>query len=181
MTVAGIVRKYIQVRGRTPKEVSVELKMPYTTFMGKLKRDAIDVPLLFELNNLLDMDLNWMSSILDHKTNISSLEPFQIPRMNNKLRMHDRPAVEKNIKKCIKENPTSIASARNAILSEYNTYYLLDILLPENINIFVTRERMKEKYYCIRNIEKKITGRRLCSSIDGREMIEQLIAERKNL
>lgn len=180
ITAGSIVKMFIQVRGKSVKEVAAELDIPYTTFSGRLNRDSIDIYLLFRLNNLLDMDLNWMANVLEHQRSISSLDPLQIPRMQDTLRSHDLPTVEKAIKRIIKEYPVGIADARNALLKEYHTYYLLDILLPEDVNILVINERSKEKYYCVPTVNKNNRGRRSpFSLIDGREMLDQLIAERK--
>ena len=175
-----IIKKYIAVRGKSRKEIATELGIPYTTFNGRLNRDSIDVDLLFRLANLLDIDLNWMAKILDRKRPANPLAPLNIPRMLPEFREHDLPQMQAAIKRAIWNNPTSISDTRNELLNEYNLYYLLDILLPDNYNLFITIERGKEKYHCL---SSEITNTRLRSPLisftSGLEMLDQLIAERK--
>ncbi|MBO5372912.1 MAG: hypothetical protein J6A75_09345 [Lachnospiraceae bacterium] len=180
ITAGAIIKKYIELRGKNIKEVAKELNIPYTTFSAKLNRDSIDVYLLFELNSLLDMDLNWMAGVLDRKRSNSTLDPLQIPRMKEEFRNHEKVCIEKQLKRIIKENPVGVADARNMILKEYHMFYLLDVLLPVDATILVINERNKEKYYCMNDRNDLSSRRHLAYSlIDGREMIDRLIAERK--
>ena len=58
----------------------------------------------------------------------------------------------------------------------------MDILLPEDVSILLINERSKEKYFCVSNVAENYRGRRSpFSLIDGREMIDQLIVERKKI
>lgn len=179
LTAGSIIKKFITVRGKTIKEVAQELDIPYTTFSGRLNRDSIDAHLLFRLATHLDIDLNWMANILYQQV-ANPLAPLQIPRMQPELRSHDLPIIERLITLFLDEYPTSLADARNALLKEYHIYYLLDVLLPDEYNILTITERSKEKYYCISTINENLRLRSpLISSVEGREMLDRLIAERK--
>ena len=85
---------------------------------------------------------------------------------------------------CIKNNPNSIADARRELIRAYsNIFYILDVLLPEEDIIRITVERGKEKYYCIpmdaqaHGIQHR--GRSLQQIYDSNEMLNQIIAKRK--
>ena len=65
----------------------------------------MDAELLFELANYLDIDLIWMSQLFDHRKAISSLERYQMPRMNSDFRKHEYAEVRDQLDLCIKNNP----------------------------------------------------------------------------
>lgn len=181
LTIGSLIKRFIKMRGRTAKEVATAVGEKYTTFCGILNRDAVDAKLLFKLANLLDIDLTWMSQLFDHRKPVSSLAPYQMPRMQSSLRDHDYPEVCGQLDICIKNNPTSIADARRELIGTYsNVFYLLDVLLPENDMIRITVERGKEKYYCIPlEVENYSRGRYLQQIYDGNEMLNQIILQRK--
>ena len=89
LTIGSLIKRHIKMRGRTVKEVSEALGRNYTTFSGILNRDVVDAKLLFELANLLDIDLVWMAELFDHKKSISSFAQYQLPRMQSDFRKHD--------------------------------------------------------------------------------------------
>ena len=181
LTIGSLIRRYIKMRGRSVKEVAVQLNRKYTTFSGILNRDAVDAKLLFELANLLDMDLNWMSELLGSKKPISAFAQYQMPRMQSDFRKHDYPDVLQQLDSCIKNNPTSIADARAELMNAYpNMFYLLDILMPEEDIIRITVERGREKYYCIPlSSQSNTRGRGIQQILDSREMLNLIILERK--
>ena len=175
------MKRHIKMRGKTAKQVAKALGRNYTTFCGVLNRDAVDAELLFALANYLDIDLIWMSQLFDHRKSISSLERYQMPRMNSDFREHEHAEVLGQLDLCIRNNPGSIAEARRELIATYpNIFYLLDVLLPENHVIRITVERGKEKYYCIPLETNPYTrGRGLQQIYDGNEMLNQLIRQRK--
>ena len=181
LTIGSLIKRYIKMRGRSVKEVAKKLNRKYTTFSGILNRDAVDAKLLFELANLLDIDLNWMSELLGSKKPISAFAQYQMPRMQSDFRKHDYPEVLQQLDVCIKNNPTSIADARAELMGAYpNVFYLLDILIPEEDIIRITVERGREKYYCIPLSSQSITrGRGIQQILDSREMLNLIILERK--
>lgn len=181
LTIGSLIKRHIKMRGRSVKEVAEKLNRKYTTFSGILNRDAVDAKLLFELANLLDIDLNWMSELLGSKKPISAFAQYQMPRMQSDFRKHDYPDVLQQLDVCIKNNPTSIADARAELMGAYpNMFYLLDILMPEEDIIRITVERGKEKYYCIPLSSQSSTrGRGVQQILDSREMLNLIILERK--
>lgn len=185
LSIGFLVKRYIKMRGKTAKEVSRMLGRNYTTFCGVLNRDAVDAKLLFELANLLDMDLEWMSELFGHHKPVSYLAPYQMPRMKPELREHVYPEVSGWLDECIRNNPFSISDARKELIGNYpSLFFLLDVLLPEGDTIRVTVERGKEKYYCTpigdhHKYHPRIRGRSLTWSYDGGEMLNRIIATRK--
>ena len=186
LTIGSLIKRYIKMRGRSAKEVSVSLKLKYTTFCGILNRDAVDAKLLFQLANLLDIDLDWMSQLFGHHGPISPLAPYQMPRMQSDFRRHNYPTVMQSLDTCIRNNPDSISDARKELLSYHpNLFYLLDVLLPEEDIIRITVERKKEKFHCIpinqsSSHRPQTRGRSACYQIyEGIEALNLIIAARK--
>lgn len=186
LTIGNLIKRYIKMRGRTAKEVSVSLNMNYTTFCGILNRDAVDAKLLFQLANLLDLDLDWMSQFFGHHGPISPLAPYHMPRMQSDFRQHNYPSVIQSLDTCIRNNPDSISDARKELLTYHpNLFYLLDVLLPEEDIIRITVERKKEKFHCIpvnqsSSYRPRTRGRSACYQIyEGNEALNLIIAARK--
>lgn len=185
LSIGFLIKRYIRMRGRTAKEVAKMLGRNYTTFCGVLNRNAVDAKLLFELANLLDMDLEWMAHLFDHHRPISSFAPYHMPRMNPEFREHKYPKVSRCLDECIRNNPAGVSEARKELIGTYpNLFFLLDVLLPEEDIIRITVERGKEKYYCTpvgdhSRYHPRTRGRSIPRSYDGGEMLDQIIAARK--
>ena len=181
LTIGYLIQRHIKMRGKTIKEVAAELGRNYKTFSGILKRDAVDAKLLFELANLLDIDLEWMTQLFDLRRPISRLERYEMTRMQEMLRKKVYPDMLAQLDRCIRNNPNSIAEVRKELLHIYsNVFYVLDVLMPEKDVIRVTVERGKEKYYCIPfEFINKMRGKGLQQTFDGREMLNQIILKRK--
>lgn len=178
LSAGSIIKKFIEVRGTTAKQVAASIDMPYTTFNGLLNRDSIDVYLLFRLKRILDIDLDWMATMLEYGKGVSTLEPIIIPRMQDELRNHEISKAQPEIDALIQENFDSISTARNELLKMYNTYFLLDLILPEDYLILASYDRQKTKYWCF--LSNSINGgRRRITQIPAREYIDRYIAERK--
>jgi transcriptional regulator with XRE-family HTH domain len=184
LTIGFLIKRYIKMRGHTAKDVAKLLGVNYTTFCGILNRDAVDAKLLFRLTNLLDIDLTWMAQLFDHSRSISPLAPLQMTRMQPEFRRQNHPTVLEQLDACIKNNPTSISDARTELLQIHsNLFYVLDMLLPEDYTIRIITERRKEKLICISPGESptllRSRGRGIGHSYEGREMLNQIIAARK--
>lgn len=67
LSIGSLIKRHIKMRGRTVKEVADLLGRNYTTLSGVLKRDAVDAKLLFQLANLLDIDLLWLAQLFDQR------------------------------------------------------------------------------------------------------------------
>ena len=182
LTIGSLIKRHIKMRGKNAQEVAEALGRNYKTFCGILNRNAVDAELLFELANYLDIDLIWMSQLFDHRKPISSLERYQMPRMNSDFREHEYADVCAQLDRCIKNNPDSIAETRRELIATYysNVFYLLDVLMPEDDIIRITVERGKEKYYCIPfESGRHARGRSLQQIYEGHEMLNQIILQRK--
>ena len=186
LSIGQIIKRYIKLRGYKIQQIATMLNINYKTFDGILNRDAVDAKLLFQLANLLEIDLCWMAQLYENKKAISFLEQFQMTRMNQEMREQETKIVLPCLDRHIIENPISISELKTLLLHDFpQLFYLLDVLLPENYTIRVAVERNKEKYYCM-PIEfqspASSLGRGRCAVgqfYEGHEMLKQLILERK--
>ena len=186
LSISEIIKRYIKLRGYKIQQVAEMLGVNYKTFDGILNRDVIDAKLLFQLANLLEIDLCWMAQLYENKKPISFLEQFQMTRMNQKMRDQEIKMVLSCLDRHIVETPTSIGEIKMLLLRDFpQLFYLLDVLLPENYTIRVAVERKREKYYCMPIEQQTLTSRlgRGRSAVgqfyEGHEMLKQLILERK--
>lgn len=186
LTVGKIIKRYIALRHLTIKEVAEKLNMNYKTLDGILNRDAIDAKRLFQLANLLDIDLCWMAQLYDKKRPISILEQYQMSRMSPEMRESEKQLVLKRLDHHIKTNLTNINDVKTELLRDFNQlFYLLDVLLPETYIIRIAVERDREKYYCMpmnTTVMPSRLGRgrsAITQFYEGHEMLKQIIMERK--
>ena len=186
LSISEIIKRYIKLRGYKIQQVAEMIGVNYKTFDGILNRDVVDAKLLFQLANLLEIDLCWMAQLYENKKPISFLEQFQMTRMNQEMRDHEIKMVLSCLDRHIIETPTSISEIKTLLLRDFpQLFYLLDVLLPENYTIRVAVERNREKYYCM-PIEQQTPASRLGRGrsavgqfYEGHEMLKQLILERK--
>ena len=186
LSISEIIKRYIKLRGYKIQQIADMLNVNYKTFDGILNRDVVDAKLLFQLANLLEIDLCWMAQLYGNKKPISFLEQFQMTRMNQEMRNHEIKMVLSCLDRHIVENPTSISEIKTLLLRDFpQLFYLLDVLLPENYTIRVTVERNREKYYCMPidsqpPVSRLGRGRSAIGQIyEGHEMLKQLILDRK--
>ena len=185
LSIGKILKRYIMMRGFTITKVADKLDRNYKTLVGILNRDAVDAELLFQLANLLDIDLCWMAQLYDKKRPISFLEQYQMSRMNQEMRESEKKFVLSYLDGFIKNNTGSINDIKTELLHDFQLFYLLDVLLPETYIIQIAVERDREKYYCmpINSLEQTSRlsrGRRGTTQFyEGHEMLNQIIIERK--
>ena len=74
LSISEIIKRYIKLRGYKIQQVADMLNVNYKTFDGILNRDVVDAKLLFQLANLLEIDLCWMAQLYENKKPISFLE-----------------------------------------------------------------------------------------------------------
>ena len=148
-SIGGMIKRFIKNRNRTEKQIAGELGIKNTTFSAQLNHDTVSAETLFRLSVLLDMDLNWMKYALGYHGPVGLLEREQIPRMQEDFRENEREFVLHRIDDLINLNPESTADVRRELLKEFhdNMFYLLDVLVPEEFEIFLVVERGKAKYY----------------------------------
>ena len=147
--IGGMIKRFIKNRNRTEKQIASELGIKNTTFSAQLNRDTVSAETLFRLSVLLDIDLNWMKYALGYHGRVGLLEREQIPRMQEEFRENERAFVLHRLDDLIDANPGSTADVRRELLREFhdNMFYLLDVLVPEEFEIFLVVERGKAKYY----------------------------------
>jgi transcriptional regulator with XRE-family HTH domain len=186
LAVSKIIKRYIKMRGYTIQQVAAKLDMNYKTFDGILNRDSVDAQLLFQLANLLDIDLCWMAQLYEKKRPVSFLEQYQMSRMNPEMREGELKVVLSYLDRYITEIPDSINEIKAELMRSFNQlFYLLDVLLPENYIIRISVERDREKYYCmpLQTVEQTSRlgrGRNATTQFyEGHEMLKRIILERK--
>lgn len=186
LAISKIIKRYIKMRGYTIQQVAAKLDMNYKTFDGILNRDSVDAQLLFQLANLLDIDLCWMAQLYEKKRPVSFLEQYQMSRMNPEMREGELKVVLSYLDRYILEIPDSINEIKAELMRNFNQlFYLLDVLLPENYIIRISVERDREKYYCmpLQTVEQTSRlgrGRNATTQFyEGHEMLKRIILERK--
>ena len=185
LSIGKILKRYIMMRGFTITEVADKLDRNYKTLVGILNRDAVDAELLFQLANLLDIDLCWMAQLYDKKRPISFLEQYQMSRMNQEMRESEKKFVLGYLDGYIKNKSGSINDIKTELLHDFQLFYLLDVLLPETYIIRIAVERDREKYYCmplafLEQPTRLTRGRGGTTQFyEGHEMLNQIILERK--
>lgn len=183
--ISQIINDYIKMRGRTREEVADLIGVNYKTFSGQLIRNKIQAEELFSIARVLEIDLNWMATAVSPAAGNYGINSRQIPRMSPDYRNEMKPGVLSFMNSLIVQTPTSISSVRKALLSTYNSFFLLDVLLPETEQIYVQAMRDNSvRYYVtdnsIQGLKVRSMGsqQRIVSLIDEREAINRIIAER---
>ena len=183
--ISQIINDYIKMRGRTREEVAELIGVNYKTFSGQLIRNKMQAEELFSIARVLEIDLNWMATAVSPAAGNFGINSRQIPRMSPDYRNEMKPGVSAFIDSLIIQTPTSISSVRKALMSTYNSFFLLDVLLPETEQIYVQAMRDNSvRYYVTDNSMQGLTSRsmasqqRIVSLIDEREAINRIIAER---
>ena len=190
-SIGWLIKRYIKMRNYTMKEVADILRIKYTTFSGKIVRNDIDAELLFQLANLLEMDLTWMAQLFNKHRPISLLDKYQMSRMSNDFREMGRKLVLPRLDEHIQNNPNSLTDAKNELMADFHhqLFYLLDVLLPETYLIQIEVDRSgREKYYCIPTdsfcsptaLTNPMRGRAATIQFcEGNDMLKRIIINRK--
>ena len=146
--IGGMIKRFIKNRNRTEKQIAGELGIKNTTFSAQLNHDTVSAETLFRLSVLLDIDLNWMKYALGYHGQVGLLEREQIPRMQEEFRENERKFGLNRMDDLINDNPNSTADVRRERLKEFheNMFYLLDVLVPDEFELFLVVERGKAKY-----------------------------------
>ena len=188
--IGGMIKRFIKNRNRTEKQIASELGIKNTTFSAQLNRDTVSAETLFRLSVLLDIDLNWMKYALGYHGRVGLLEREQIPRMQEEFRENERAFVLNRLDDLIDANPGSTADVRRELLREFhdNMFYLLDVLVPDEFELFLVVERGKTKYY-VDTKEMLTKGMLSCTNMrrkpiaclkDGNNALNIVIEDRKD-
>lgn len=185
-----MIKRFIKNRNRTEKQIAGELGIKNTTFSAQLNRDTVSAETLFRLSVLLDIDLNWMKYALGYHGQVGFLEREQIPRMQEEFRENERKFVLHRMDDLINANPGSTADVRRELLKEFhcNMFYLLDVLVPDEFELFLVVERGVTKYY-VDTKEMLTKGMLSCTNMrrkpiaclkDGNNALNIVIEDRKD-
>ena len=188
--IGGMIKRFIKNRNRTEKQIASELGKKNTTFSAQLNRDTVSAETLFRLSVLLDIDLNWMKYALGYHGQVGFLEREQIPRMQEEFRENERKFVLHRMDDLINANPGSTADVRRELLKEFhgNMFYLLDVLVPDEFELFLVVERGVTKYY-VDTKEMLTKGMLSCTNMrrkpiaclkDGNNALNIVIEDRKD-
>ena len=188
--IGGMIKRFIKNRNRTEKQIASELGIKNTTFSAQLNRDTVSAETLFRLSVLLDIDLNWMKYALGYHGRVGLLEREQIPRMQEEFRENERAFVLHRLDDLIDANPGSTADVRRELLKEFhgNMFYLLDVLVPDEFELFLVVERGVTKYY-VDTKEMLTKGMLSCTNMrrkpiaclkDGNNALNIVIEDRKD-
>ena len=188
--IGGMIKRFIKNRNRTEKQIASELGIKNTTFSAQLSRDTVSAETLFRLSVLLDIDLNWMKYALGYHGQVGFLEREQIPRMQEEFRENERAFVLHRLDDLINVNPGSTADVRRELLKEFhdNMFYLLDVLVPDEFELFLVVERGVTKYY-VDTKEMLTKGMLSCTNMrrkpiaclkDGNNALNIVIEDRKD-
>ena len=188
--IGGMIKRFIKNRNRTEKQIAGELGIKNTTFSAQLSRDTVSAETLFRLSVLLDIDLNWMKYALGYHGQVGFLEREQIPRMQEEFRENERKFVLHRMDDLINANPGSTADVRRELLREFhdNMFYLLDVLVPDEFELFLVVERGVTKYY-VDTKEMLTKGMLSCTNMrrkpiaclkDGNNALNIVIEDRKD-
>ena len=188
--IGGMIKRFIKNRNRTEKQIASELGIKNTTFSAQLNRDTVSAETLFRLSVLLDIDLNWMKYALGYHGQVGFLEREQIPRMQEEFRENERAFVLHRMDDLINANPGSTADVRRELLKEFhgNMFYLLDVLVPDEFELFLVVERGVTKYY-VDTKEMLTKGMLSCTNMrrkpiaclkDGNNALNIVIEDRKD-
>lgn len=148
-SIGSMLKWFIDCRNRTIKETAAAMNIKYTTFSAQLNNNTVTAETLMKLAAYLDIDLNWMLVVLGYHGPVSAVEREMIPRMQYEFRDFEKKKVEKVLDQIIIENPDSTPDARRELLRAFGNkmFYLLDVLVPEEYNLYMISERGKNKYY----------------------------------
>ena len=80
-SLGDMIKRYIQMRGKSIKEVAAAIGIPEKTLYDAIHNNRISADRLFQLSVLLDMDLNYLVFALGYNGPTSAFDRLQIVRM----------------------------------------------------------------------------------------------------
>lgn len=188
-SIGTLIKAFIKYRNKTMKETALAMGIRYNTFSAQLHNNTLTAETLFHLAGYLDIDLNWMMAVLGYHRTICVMDRELIPRMHSDFRDLELKKVNPILLRVIQDNPTSTPDARRELLHEFggNMFFLLDVLVPENYNLYRIADREKIKYYV--DIPRETRGTPIITSgrrkpisllLEGSKALDIVIEERKD-
>lgn len=187
-SIGTMIKWFIKCRNKTIAETAQAMNIKYTTFSAQLINNTLTAETLFRLAAYLDIDINWMMVVLGYHGPVSAIERELVPRMGEDFRQIEIKKVHRRLDELIKENPTSTPDTRRELLKEFsgNMFYLLDVLVPEEYNLYMISERGKMKFYVdiprpFRGSHMTVMRRKPVSVLyEGSKALDIVIEERKD-
>jgi plasmid maintenance system antidote protein VapI len=148
VSASEIIKKHIILRGKDIKSLAEIMNIKQKTLYDKLQHNRLSIDDLFRLSVALDIDLEWLKFALGYKKlSQSYFDRVEIKRMSEEYREMEKERVEKYIHHCLVEFKGEMSVIISELKSTYKSvYYLLDILLPKDYQIFSVSERSVETY-----------------------------------
>ena len=188
-SIGTMIKWFIKCRNKTIKETAREMGIKYTTFSAQLNNNTMTAETLFRLASYLDIDMNWMMIVLGYQGPVSSMDRELVPRMGSELREVEKKHVLKRLDVLIKENLNRTTDIKRELLKDFsgNMFYLLDVLVPEEYNLYMISERGKIKFYVDIPVPKRgnqafVMRRKPVSMLfEGAKALDIAIEERKDV
>ena len=189
-SIGSLIKWIIKCRNKTITETAEAMHIKKTTFSAQLINNTVSADTLFKLAAYLDLDLEWMEYVLGYHGTVGSMERETIPRMQESFRNKELKIVYRELDRILKENPSSTPDARRELLSSFgkNMFYLLDVLIPEEYNIYMSSERGGKTIFYVdiptpTRVRHSQAMRRKSFNVlfEGSKVLDRVIEERKTL
>ncbi len=186
--IAELIKRIIKARNRTILMTASAMGIGYTTFCEQLKRGSLKAETLFRLAAYLDIDLNWMMAALNYYGQIGEIERETIPRMQTSFRKNEQEFVHARLDEHIRQTNGKTNEIRRELLNDFgkNWFYLLDVLVPEEYDIMIIRERKEVRFYVATHEQSRaiptvmsLRRPRICTLFSAEEALDIIIEKRK--
>ena len=186
--IAALIKKIIKARNRTIRITASAMGIGYTTFCEQLNRGSLKAETLFRLAAYLDIDLNWMMAVLNYHGQVSEIEREAVPRMMPSFRENELVLVRERLDEHIRRTLGKTNEIRRELLNDFskNWFYLLDVLVPEEYDIMIIRERKEVRFYVDTHEYSRGTPMvmscrrpRVCALFSAEEALDNIIEKRK--
>lgn len=186
--IAAMIKKIIKARNRTIRMTASAMGIGYTTFCEQLNRGSLKAETLFRLAAYLDIDLNWMMAALNYYGQLIEVEREAVPRMTPSFRKNELVLVCARLDEHIRLTLGKTNEIRRELLNDFgkNWFYLLDVLVPEEFDIMIIRERNDVRFYVDTHENNRSTPMvmsfrrpRICALFSAEEALDNIIEKRK--
>lgn len=148
--ISYIIKKHIEIRGKNINQLSEAININPKTLYDKLQNNRLSVEDLFKISEALDIDLEWLKYALGYKKFNSSFYRVELKRMSKDYKKGEQIIVDRQIKRCMNDFAGNITDIRKEIIKTFDSiYYILDVLLPDDFQIYAISERGKDSYLVI--------------------------------
>lgn len=174
-----IIKKHIEIRGKSITKLSEMLDIKPKTLYDKLQHNRLSADDLFKVSEALDIDLEWLKYALGYKRLNSSFYRVELKRMSRDYKNSEKVFVDDQIARCMNDFAGNVSEIRKELIKVFDSiYYLLDVLLPDDFQIYVISERGVESYLILpaQDQENNIIKP---SFIKGNDALNQILIMKK--